>query len=166
MKKNRWIGILAVVVIAGAAVFWFARKEKTKIENSQMQSVPVREGMIEQTVEATGEVAPLNRVEIKPPLQGRIESLLADEGDKVKQGEILAWMSSSDRAAIIDAARAKGPQEVKKWEDTYKPTPILAPLSGVVILRNIVVGQTGKLCSLVYELVQACDPYTRGCLCR
>jgi len=31
---------------------------------------------------------------------------------------------------------------VKHWEDTYKPTPIVAPLSGVIILRNVVVGQT------------------------
>jgi macrolide-specific efflux system membrane fusion protein len=31
---------------------------------------------------------------------------------------------------------------MKKWQDAYKPTPIVAPLSGVVILRNVVVGQT------------------------
>jgi macrolide-specific efflux system membrane fusion protein len=67
------------------------------------------EGPIEETVEATGTIVPLNRVEIKPPIAGRIERLLADEGDSVREGQILAWMSSDDRAAILDAARAQGP---------------------------------------------------------
>lgn len=100
------------------------------------------EGPIEDAVEAMGSVAPLNRVEIKPPISGRMEKLLAEEGDEVKAGQILAWMSSSDRAAILDAARAKGAEELKRWQEAYKPTPIVAPLSGVVILRDVVVGQT------------------------
>src|SRR6185295_987790 len=85
---------------------------------------------------------PLNRVEIKPPIAGRVEKLLVDEGAKVEAGQILAWLSSSDRAAILDAARAKGPAELKRWEDAYRPTPISAPLGGVVILRNAVIGET------------------------
>jgi macrolide-specific efflux system membrane fusion protein len=93
-------------------------------------------------VEATGVVQPLNRVEIKPPISGRIEKLNVDEGDSVKAGQIVGWMSSTDRAAILDAARAKGPDELKRWGDSYKPTPIIAPLSGTIILRNVVVGQT------------------------
>ena len=68
-------------------------------------------------------------MEIKPPIAGRIEKLLVDEGDDVTSGQILGWMSSTDRAAILDAARAQGPEESKRWEDAYKPTPIVAPLS-------------------------------------
>src|SRR2546430_2143829 len=99
----------------------------------------MRQGSIENKVQDTRQVAPLNRVEIKPPIQGRIEQLLVDEGSRVNSGQILAYMSSSDRAAILDSARAKGPAEVKYWQDAYKPTPIVAPLSGVIILRNVVV---------------------------
>ena len=109
-------------------------------------------GTIKQTVEATGSVAPLNRVEIKPPNSGRIESLLVHEGDYVKEGQILAWMSSSDRAAILDAARSQGPDAVKKWEDDYKATPIVAPLSGVIILENVVVGQTIDATTVIYAM--------------
>ena len=103
-------------------------------------------------MEATGEVVPLNRVEIQPPIAGRIEKLLADEGDRVVEGQVLAWMSSSDRAAILDAAKAQGPDEVKRWEDTYKPTPVVAPLSGTVILRNVVVGQTVTAGTVLYAV--------------
>ncbi|MDD5304899.1 MAG: efflux RND transporter periplasmic adaptor subunit, partial [Elusimicrobia bacterium] len=43
--------------------------------------------------------------------------------------------------AILDAARAQGPEEFKKWQDAYKATPVVASLPGEVILRNVVVGQ-------------------------
>jgi len=51
-------------------------------------------------------------------------------------------MSSSDRAALLDAARAKGEEEVKHWEDVYRPTPIVAPLNGFVIQRAVEPGQS------------------------
>ena len=70
----------------------------------------------------------------------------------VKAGQILAWMSSTDRAAILDAARAQGADAYKKWNDAYKPTPIVAPLNGTIILLNVVVGQTVDTTVAVYAM--------------
>ena len=39
-------------------------------------------------------------------------------------------MSSTERAALLDAARAKGPEELKRWEEFYQAAPILAPIRG------------------------------------
>ncbi len=133
---------IAVVVAALAAGGWALKKRFSKPAKAEGYNVTVTRGSIEETVEATGSVAPLSRVEVKSPVSGRVEQLLVDEGDRVKPGQIIAWMSSSDRAAILDAARAQGPDALKRWEDTYKPTPIVASLPGVIILRNVVQGQT------------------------
>lgn len=149
MKKLLSIAA-ACAVLAGAG--WGLYKTLRKPKRPKADVVTVREGAIENTVDATGSVAPLNRVEIKPPISGRIEQLVVDEGDSVKAGQVLAWMSSSDRAAILDAARAQGPEELKHWQDAYKPTPIVAPLSGVVILRNVVVGQTVDPSTVLYAM--------------
>jgi multidrug efflux pump subunit AcrA (membrane-fusion protein) len=94
------------------------------------------------TVRSSGVVSPMNRLEIKPPVGGRIEKVLIAEGDFVKKGNILAWMSSTERAALLDAARARGDNAMKEWEDVYKPTPVMAPLHGMVIANNIKPGQT------------------------
>ncbi len=94
------------------------------------------------TILSTGTVQPENRVEIKPPIAGRVEKVLADEGRYVRKGEVLAWMSSTERAALLDAASARGPEELKQWEEMYRPTPILAPINGRVIHRNVESGQT------------------------
>ncbi|PIU82984.1 MAG: macrolide transporter [Elusimicrobia bacterium CG06_land_8_20_14_3_00_38_11] len=150
MKKSLiWIVISVALVIAGS---WFLFKNSKKQKSAGPRIITVTLGSIKKTVEATGYVSPLNRVEIKPPMSGRIENLLVHEGDHVNQGQILAWMSSSDRAAILDAARSQGPDALKKWEDDYKPTPIIAPLSGAIILENVVVGQTVEPGTVIYAM--------------
>ncbi len=152
MKVKKVVILIGTLAIAGGA-FWFWKKSKAKSKNVEsITRVTVKQGTMERTVDATGTVIPLNRVEIKPPISGRVEELRVDEGSKVKSGQVLAWMSSSDRAAILDAARAQGPDELKRWKDSYKPTPIIAPLSGVIILRNVVVGQTIDPSTVLYAM--------------
>ena len=150
MKKLPVIIILIAALAAGG--WWLFSGKSKKHQSNGTQTITVTQGTIKQTVEATGSITPLNRVEIKPPMSGRIEQLLVHEGDKVQDGQILAWMSSSDRAAILDAARSQGPDMLKKWEDDYKATPIVAPLSGVIILENVVVGQTIDASNVVYAM--------------
>jgi membrane fusion protein, macrolide-specific efflux system len=136
------LGIGAVLLALLGLGGWKLYKKLSHRSRGENRLVEASEGPIEETIDATGSVLPLNRVEIKPPIGGRIDQLIVDEGDKVKVGQILAWMSSTDRAAILDAARAHGPEALKHWQDAYKPTPVMAPLDGVIILKNVVVGQT------------------------
>lgn len=147
---KRFIALMLVsLLIAGCS--WSIFKQK-KSRGGGAQSVTVTEGTIQETVEATGSVLPRNRVEVRPPMSGRIEKLLVDEGSRVEAGQTLAWMSSSDRAAILDSARSQGEETLRKWEDAYKPIPIIAPLSGVVILRNVVIGQTVDASSVLFAM--------------
>jgi membrane fusion protein, macrolide-specific efflux system len=137
-RKAVVIGVLALAV-AGAG---FVYLRKGDDDQPAYREVAATRGDIAVTILSTGVVQPQNRLEIKPPIAGRAEEVLVKEGDVVKKGQILAWMSSTERAALIDAARAKGPEELKRWEELYRPTPVLAPIDGVIILRNIEPGQT------------------------
>lgn len=107
-----------------------------------LEKATVTRGNILAELPTTGVVIPRNRLEIKPPVAGRIDQVMVAEGQKVKKGDVLAWMSSSERAALLDAARGKGTAEVKYWSDVYKPAPIIAPLDGFIIVRNAEPGQT------------------------
>jgi len=126
------LSMMAIVLISGCG-----GKNAKPLETST-----VVKGTIRAQIPTTGDVEPRNRLEIKPPVSGRIETILVEEGDNVKKGQVLAMMSSSDRAALLDAARAKGTAEYKRWADVYKPAPIIAPLDGFIILKNIEPGQT------------------------
>jgi membrane fusion protein, macrolide-specific efflux system len=136
-KKVRLTLALAAACLVG--LFFFDKNAAEKITYNESK---VERGTIHIKVLATGTVQPENRLEIIPPIAGRVEKVLIKEGDRVRKGQILAWMSSTERAALIDAARSKGAEEIKKWEDIYPPTPILAPLSGTIVLKNVEQGET------------------------
>jgi macrolide-specific efflux system membrane fusion protein len=150
--KSKLIFLVLLLAVAGGVVAWRVQVKKKQQDLNKPTEIKVVTDEIERTVDTTGEVTPLNRVEIKPPISGRIEQLLVDEGSPVKAGQIIGWMSSSDRAAILDAALAQGPDAKKRYEDAYKPTPIVAPLSGVIILKNVVVGETVDASIVLYAM--------------
>jgi len=112
----------------------------------------VTRGDLRVTVQATGSVQPENRLVIKPPINGRIEQIKVDEGVSVRKGQVLALMSSTDRAALLDVARSKGPAEVAHWEDVYRPTPIIAPLGGLIIAKSVEPGQTISTTDQVFAM--------------
>ena len=145
---------IAVWTLAAAAVaaggWYYVRREKAA--EVKYSAVGVTAQPLTETVETTGQVQPLNRVEITPPSSGRIEQLLVEEGDAVKAGEVLALMSSSDRVAILDAARAMGEDQYKSWQDSYKPIKVMAPLAGSIILKNVVEGQTVGQGTVLYAM--------------
>jgi macrolide-specific efflux system membrane fusion protein len=132
--------VILTLLIGGGGFYWSQRSREE--EHPPPKAVLVSRGDIVVAVEATGTVQPENRLVIKPPINGRIDSVSIAEGRHVRRGEILATMSSTDRAALLDAARSSGPEEVKHWEDIYRPTPIVAPMTGVIIARSVEPGQT------------------------
>jgi len=141
MKIKKWQIITVVILIGASWAIW----KKTKTKSSQEQTVkmisPYR-GDIQITVSATATVLPKNRLQVKPPVNGRIEQVLVVEGQKIKAGDTLVWMSSTDRAALLDAARGRGQETLKEWQDVYKPIPLMSPIDGEVIVGTIQPGQT------------------------
>jgi macrolide-specific efflux system membrane fusion protein len=137
--------ILIVLALAGGG-YWFYQKQKKEdaaaAEAQKFVPAKVEVRTLRKTVESTGEIRPDNRLEVKSPIAGRIETLLVDEGDQVEKGQIVAWISSTERATLLDTARAKGEDELKYWEEVYKAAPLVAPLRGTVIVRTLEPGQT------------------------
>lgn len=99
-------------------------------------------GTIAQSITTTGIVEPQNRLEIKPTINGRIEEIPVREGDRVKKGTVLAILSSTERASLLDTARLQDEEALKYWENVYKPTPIISPINATVIVRAKEPGQS------------------------
>ncbi len=136
-----WIVILGLV---GGGGYWYWQKKQVKTEAAKpsFDKAGVEKRDLRITVESTGEVQPRNRLDVKPPIAGRLEELLVDEGDKVNKGQILGWISSTERATLLDAALATGKEELEYWENLYKPSPLISPLTGTIIARNFEPGQS------------------------
>lgn len=141
MKKKSKKIIIVVVLLAGAVAagwYFFGRGGE---EQAYREVSPVR-GDIRLTISTTGVVEPQNRLEIKPPIAGRVEEIRVREGDRVEAGQILALLSSSDRASLLDAARFRDEETLRYWEEVYRPSPLIAPLAGEVIVRSVEPGQS------------------------
>jgi macrolide-specific efflux system membrane fusion protein len=141
MKRN-FYWLLALVLVTGAGGFLYQRYGHRHGGKDAYREARVERGDISTTILATGTVQPENRLDIKPTIAGRVEQVLVEEGQMVKKGQMLAWISSTERAALIDAARAEGPAEVARWEKLYRASPVVAPIPGMIIARNVENGQT------------------------
>lgn len=139
MKKIIIIVIAAAALAAGG---WYAYKKKGGSSKPAYTSAQAELKDLSESVDTTGVVEPENRVEIQPSSSGRIEEILVDEGEHIRTGQVLALMSSSDRVAILDAARASGDAQYDQWKETYKPIKVISPIDGTLILKNVVEGQT------------------------
>jgi macrolide-specific efflux system membrane fusion protein len=143
MKKM--IFILILLALAGGG-FWFYKGHKAKAsalaEAQKFVPAKVELRTLRQTIDSTGQVSPDNRLGVKSPVAGRIEQLLVKEGDPVKKDQMIAWISSTERATMLDTARAKSEEDLRYWENMYKASPLVAPMAGTVIDRAFEPGQT------------------------
>ena len=140
--RNKKIKIILVLLAVAALVFFIFRFQQKKGGQEQVREITPTSGAIQSIISSTGTVLPKNRLEVKPPVSGRIESILVKEGERVAVGQTLAWMSSTERAALLDAARGKGEEELKYFQDTYKSIPLISPIDGEVIVATTQPGQT------------------------
>lgn len=142
-KNNKWkIYLVLLLVVAGSGIAISLTTTRTGSSGEITREIKPQFGNIQASITSTATVQPQNRLEVKPPINGRIDEILVKEGEYVKTGQILAWMSSTERAALLDAARARGPEEMKYWQEVYKPTPLMSPIDGEVIVSTDEPGQT------------------------
>ena len=143
MKVNRsklvWGVVVSVLVLGRGGFFLF---KGSRSADKPLAEIHPSRGTISSSVSTTGAVEPQNRVKIQSSVGGRIEEILVQEGRLVKKGAVLAMLSSTERAALLDAAKLQGKSEQSYWENVYKKTAVIAPMDGQVIVRSVDPGQT------------------------
>ncbi|TCD47663.1 HlyD family efflux transporter periplasmic adaptor subunit [Chlorobium sp. N1] len=139
-SKGRWASVGAVALIAASAAFFAVSGGREPEKKPEVVAAAV--GRIVSKVSTTGEIEPRNRLKILPSVAGRVEEVRCVEGEEVRKGQVLALLSSSERAALLDAARLQGGEEQSYWKSVYRETAVLAPIDGQIIVRSIEPGQT------------------------
>src|SRR5262249_47627745 len=92
------------VIILGVLVFVAATRGGNKIDPSKLAKV--EKGDLAKAVVATGKIEPIVKVEVKSKASGIVQSLLADYGDTVKKGQILAELDKQQILAQVNQSRA------------------------------------------------------------
>ncbi len=100
-RKKWWILLLAILI--GAGFFFFGGKSEKKLEYA---TINITRGDLRHVVSATGEIQPVNTVNVGSQVSGTIDNLYVDFNSKVKKGDILLTIEPSVLQATVDEARA------------------------------------------------------------
>lgn len=100
-RKKWWI--LLIASVAGGVLFWYDSKKEPKLEYT---TINITRGDLRQVVSATGEIRPVNTVNVGSQVSGTIDNLYVDFNTKVKKGDILLTIEPSVLQASVDEAKA------------------------------------------------------------
>ena len=82
------VGVLALVVVAGAAGYWVLAREKAP--TTQVIKGKVDRGTVRVSVTATGTLEAVHTVQVGSQISGQVSALHADFNSRVKKGQLLA----------------------------------------------------------------------------
>lgn len=100
-RKKWWILLITSALIAIKLVFGGAADNK-----NEYVTVNITRGDLKQVVSATGEIQPVNTVNVGSQVSGTIDNLYVDFNSKVKKGDILLTIEPSVLQASVNEARA------------------------------------------------------------
>ncbi len=186
LLKRRWL--LVVVLASGAGLGWFLNQPAGSAP--RYETAAVSRGELLQIVAASGQLNPVNQVEVGSQISGIIQKLFVDFNSTIKEGQVIAQIDpatyqanvvqaegnlANAKAALelaqLNAERAKAlyadkltPKAeydksladlhqaeaavkinegaLKKAQVDLARCTICAPIDGIVISRNVNVGQT------------------------
>jgi HlyD family secretion protein len=105
-KRRRRIVIAAAAVVILAVVAGLVSASRSKGEVDPSKLAAVEKGDIARSVVATGKIQPLTQVEVKSKASGIVKRILADYGDPVKQGQVLAELDKEELQARVRETEA------------------------------------------------------------
>ena len=105
MKVLKYIGIALLIFGALFAVAFFIKTNNKSAIVYETQTVITTS--IERKTVVTGKVIPEDEVEIKPQIQGIIETLFVEEGDQVATGDLLAKIKVVPNEQSLNSAEGR-----------------------------------------------------------
>ena len=102
MWRKKW-WVLALLIVIGGAWWIFGGTSKKPGEFITMN---ITRGDLRQVVTATGEIMPVNTVNVGSQVSGTIDNLYVDFNSKVKKGDVLLTIEPSVLQATADESKA------------------------------------------------------------
>lgn len=103
IKRHKFLTF--IIIIAAAATVILSKNEK-KMPESSFATVEITRGNLKHVVTATGEIQPVNTVNVGSQVSGTIEKIYVDYNSKVKKDDILLTIEPSVLQASVDQANA------------------------------------------------------------
>jgi len=171
MKKIINILLIGITLISGCT-----KKEQPKEKIFPVKVATLIPKSISSTITLAGTIDSKIHSWVNSPIEGSVSTLSVIEGDNVTSGEILCYIMSVDQQNILGQAQADYFQAKRDYEKStenkdelmrkfkeaqerfelakklYKPMPVVSPIKGTVISKNIEVGSTVSIKQPIIEI--------------
>lgn len=156
--SRKWLFVVLIAVLAAAAYWWFSREEPVPV-----RLATVEKGMVESTVANTraGTIKACQRSRLSMPVGGQVEALLVEEGQRVKQGDLLIRLWNKDQAARTLDAQARYLASQKSSQEACQQAQLdereHKRLQGLANRKLISVNQLDEAATRAQAAASACE---------
>ncbi|HWR69237.1 MAG TPA: efflux RND transporter periplasmic adaptor subunit [Desulfomonilia bacterium] len=102
-SRRKVVGGVIAVFLVLAVVLWFSRDNGQTYDYKTQNT---KKGDLTVTVSATGNLEPINQVDVGSELSGIVRTVTADYNDRVQQGQVLAELDTDKLEAQVQQSRA------------------------------------------------------------
>lgn len=102
VRRHKW-WIILFILVAGGFLYFMGGGDN---QGAGFATATISRGNLRQVVTATGEIQPLNTINVGSQVSGTIEAIYVDYNSKVKKGDILLEIEPSVLQASVDEAKA------------------------------------------------------------
>lgn len=104
-RRHAWLlWLILLLAAAGGGYVWL--QQRPAQDAPQYLTQAVERGDLRIKVSATGNLEPINQVDVGSELSGMIERVLVDDNDRVAQGQVLARLDARRFADQVQKSRA------------------------------------------------------------
>ncbi len=103
MKRRKW-WVLAFLIVSGTILYFMLSGNSTV--GTGFATASITRGNLRQVVTATGEIQPLNTINVGSQVSGTIEEIFVDYNSRVSKGDVLLKIEPSVLQASVDEAYA------------------------------------------------------------
>ncbi len=107
MKKKLWVGLLFLLIAASALLLLSQEGDPDAPPDIPFKTTPVTFGTLQVKITATGIVEPNFEVEVKSKASGEVLEFPFEEGDSIKQDQLLLRLDKSDEDRNVARAQAE-----------------------------------------------------------
>jgi len=151
--------VLGGLALGAAAAWWLLGRDPQEPVDSEYFWAPVERRDLAASVAATGKVTPMVGAEVRvgSRISGRVERLLANIGDVVRTGQVIAELEKSDLLAQLEqrhteveiaearlsSVTALGPKEILKAEASLADAEANSELAEIEFARQSALSSDG-----------------------
>ncbi|MFA5956948.1 efflux RND transporter periplasmic adaptor subunit [Hyphomicrobium sp.] len=159
-------GLLAAGAVAGGGYFYFEKKHAGEVQAARLEAAKpvaapaitvskvVTENFVE-TAAVSGSLVPREEILVSPEVEGlRVLELLADEGDKVKKGQVLARLVAEQLDAQLaqnDANLARSAAAIAQAQSQIVQSEAQSKEAAAQLERAVPLKQSGYLSGATYD---------------